>query len=221
MIFKSIFLSGGSGSAGGLCVSRNKGGYYVKSKASPINPNSARQQATRTQLADYASNWTLLLTDVQRAMWNSYSQSHTIKNALGEDIYINGINWYIMFNTRLADASLTAIAVPPPGAAPIGFTTCSGDVSALDTLDVTFTPAVPAGHVIQLWQTLPCTQGSTPNFNQTRLVGYSGAAQASPWAATLPFTVNVDEQITCFARLMNPDGQVSVFSTFSDIADYI
>ncbi len=220
MLFAGLLVAQGSGSAGGVTASHNKGGFYLKTRPVPTNPNSARQQATRTLLGSYASRWTLLLTQGQRDQWNTYAQTNTIKNALGQDIYINGINWYIMFGTRLSDAGFAGILVPPVGAVPIGFDTMTIDISALNTADVTFTPPLAAGNGIQLWQSLPVTAGSTPNRNQQRLVGYSAADQVTPWAATLPFGILSGAQASFFAYIMNTDGQLSVASTHVDLADY-
>lgn len=220
MIFTSQIVTGVSGSVGGLTGSHNKGGMYFKGKAAPTNPNSSRQQATRNQLGTFASAWTNVLAQGSRDLWNDYAQIHTIKNSLGEDIFINGINWYIMFNTRLQDAGEGLQTDPPLFAGPGGFVTFSVDVSAATTGDVTFTGVLGADELIQLWMTIPGTTGQTPNFKQARLVGYSALAEVSPWAATLPFAVAGDKQTTFYGRTMNNHGQVSVASVHTDIADY-
>lgn len=220
MIFFSDLAPKGSGSAGGTTWSHNKGGYYIKSRSAPTNPNSSRQQSTRNAMGQYATAWTAWLTQAQRDQWNTYAQNHTIKNALGQDIYINGICWFIMFNSRLFDAGHAPIGAPPAGAVPGGLATFSCDISALTTVDVTFTPALGATLLMQLWMTLPGTSGQTPNFKQARLVGYSDKAQASPWAATMPFGVTSGEQCTFFGAIMNEDGQVSTFLTHTDLSDY-
>lgn len=220
MIYTSQILVGASGSVNGLTFSRNKGGWYTKAKAVPTNPNSSRQQATRAQLGSFAGKWSNDLTQAQRDAWNAFAQAHTIKNALGEDIFINGINWWIMFNTRLFDAGLAGQAWPPILMAPPSLTTFSCDISAANTVDVTFTPAMGVAEGIQLWQTLPGSAGQTPNFKQARLVGYSPLAQASPWAATLPFGVQSGSQAVFYGIRYDDTGQVSVPLVHTDLADY-
>lgn len=213
-------IAGLSGSMGGVTGSRNKGGSYIRVRAVPTNPNSGRQQTTRTQFGSYASRWSTVLTQAQRDLWNTYAQNHTIEDKIGAQIYINGICWYIMFNTRLVDAGIAPIPSPPPGAAPTGFSTFTCDISALNTVDLTFAPAILGTDCIQLWQTLPGTSGQTPNFKQARLVGYSPQGQASPWAATLPFGVASAEQATFYGAVMNYYGQISVHEQHTDLADY-
>lgn len=221
MKFIGGLIETGSGSIGGITASRNKGGSYLKTRAVPINPNTTRQQATRAALAAFASNWTALLSAAQRDQWNVYAATHTIKDALGQDIYINGIAWYIAHNSKLYDAGFSTILVPPATVTPIALSTASVDISAIATAYVTFTPALFANHAIQLWATLPGTPGQTPNLNQARLVGYSPVDQVSPWAAALPFNVQVGQQVTFYIGQMDDLGQVSVMIVARDIADYV
>lgn len=220
MKYMGLFVGALSGSAGGLTGSHNKGGAYLRERAIPTNPNSSRQQATRTQFGKFAGWWSSELTQAQRDAWNTYAQNHTIVDSIGQDIYINGISWFIMFNTRMEDSGTGWIANPPAGAAPDGLTTFTVDISALNTVDVTFTPVMDPLWRVQLWMTLPGTAGQTPNFKQARLVGYSGQGVVSPWAATMPFGVASGTQSTFYGFVMNDSGQVSVAQQHTDLADY-
>lgn len=220
MKYLGILIGALSGSVNGITGSHNKGGAYLRERAIPTNPNSTRQQATRSAFSAFASRWTNLLIQAQRDLWNTYAQNHTIVDKIGQDIYINGISWYIMFNSRLDDAGAGTITVPPPGAAPDPLDSFAVDISAVNTVNVTFTPVIGAAERVQLWMTLPGTAGQTPNFKQARLVGYSGLAEASPWAATMPFGVASGVQSTFYGKRMNADGQVSTSLVDTDLADY-
>jgi hypothetical protein len=220
MKYFGLLIGGLSGSIGGVTGSHNKGGVYLRQRAVPTNPNSVRQQATRSAFSEFASSWTTVLDQAERDLWTTYAQNNTIVDKIGQDIYINGISWYIMFNSRLVDAGETPITVPPPGAAPSPLSTFAVDISALATVDVTFTPVLGADERMQLWMTLPGTAGQTPNFKQARLVGYSGLAEVSPWAATLPFQVQTGTQSTLYGFVMNDQGQTSVSLVDTDLADY-
>lgn len=220
MKFQSQIITAGSGSIGGTTYSHNKGGMYMRGRGTPYNPNSQRQQATRGVFAAFAAAWTSLLDQSERDLWNAYAQTHPVKGPFGEDVYINGISWYIKLNSRLTDAALPSKKVPPAFPAPGPFGFLSADISAITTVDFSWSPALTGVQCAQAWMTLPGSQGQTPNFRQARLVGYCALAQASPWQATMPFGVAVDEQVTFYARVMNDAGQVSVLSVHTDIADY-
>jgi len=55
-----------SGSLGNLTYSHNLGGQYIRARSIPVNPNTERQGQVRSFLANWASNWTNLLIQVQR-----------------------------------------------------------------------------------------------------------------------------------------------------------
>ncbi len=220
MKFQSPVYTAVSGSIGGITYGHNKGGMYARGRGTPTNETSVRQTATRAAFSLFAGKWTTALDQAQRDLWNTYAQNHTTEGPFGEEIYINGICWYIMFNSRLLDAGEALIEMPPSGAKPGGFISFDADISAITTVDITFNGPLQPGEVMQLWMTLPGTAGQTPNFKQARLIGYSAQAQTTPWAATMPFGVNVDNQSTFYARRMNSDGQVGPMTVDSDLADY-
>ncbi|MBA7708177.1 hypothetical protein ES703_117069 [subsurface metagenome] len=122
-----------------------------------------------------------------------------------------------MFNARLQDAGAATIVDPPGLEGPTGFDTLSVAFTEDNTVDVTFTSPLFATERIQLWQTLPVSTGSTPNFNQARLVGYSAAQEASPWSATLPHAVPALKRAVFFAAKMDQWGQPS--ARWTDIED--
>lgn len=208
------------GRIGGNVWSHNRGGDYVRLGTAPTNPNSGRQQEARTFLGDLAQAWETVLTAPQRALWNTYAQNHPVENSLGQEIFLTGLNWYVKINARLLDASDAPLATPPVGGGPGGLTTFSVDVSALTTIDVTYTVVLGAAERMQLWSTLPGSAGTSPNFKQARLVGYSAQAAASPIAFTSPFQIQSGDAVRCFAAIIDDEGLIGPFLSSDDLADY-
>lgn len=205
-----------SGSKGNTTFSRNKGGPYARSRAAPTNPNTSRQQASRSIFGTQSSNWNTL-TQAQRDQWDTYAEGHTVKNALGADIHISGMAWYVMLNSRLVDAGDAANTTPPPTTANPALASLTVTFTDGDTLNVAFTDVISGTARIQLWQTPPGTQGSSPNFKQARLVGYSPAGQASPWAAESPFEMLDTQMSVFFAKVLDSYGQVSAALEDSEV----
>ncbi|MCK5603745.1 hypothetical protein KAR91_17795 [Candidatus Pacearchaeota archaeon] len=205
-----------SGSKGNTTFSRNKGGAYARSRATPTNPNTNRQQAARSVFGSRASAWNTL-TEVQRAQWDTYAETHTTKNALGQDIHISGMSWYVMLNSRLADAGSTLKTTPPPTTAMAALTTMTCTFTDEDTISVAFTGTVSGTGKIQLWQTPPGSKGSSPNQKQSRLVGYSALAPTTPEAFESPFTMIDQQKSVFFGRVMDSHGQVSAFVEDNEI----
>lgn len=200
-----------SGSVGGNTWFRNKGGYCVRMRTPPVNPNTSRQQATRVILGTISAGWKLL-TQNERDAWEAYASTHPIQNSLGLDIYIAGQNWYCKINSRLADAGLTLLTEPPVYGAPAGLSSMVVSYSDDLTISVAITPsALTSYECVQMLFTLANSMGSTPNQNQSRMVAYSALAPTFPLVMTLPFPVVSGLQSTFFGAVMNTDGQLSAF----------
>ena len=210
------------GSIGDNVFSHNRGGDYVRRRVAPTNPNSTRQQTMRTLLGTLAALWSTTLTPAQRAAWNVWAGLQAKEGPLGNSINLTGINGYIWTNAHLLDAGDTRIDDPPLVVSPTGLLTLSCDISAANTVDVTFTGTpLAANHKASIFQGLPQSGAAEPNFKQCRIVGYSAAAQASPWAATMPFSCQSGQTVVFFAAIM--DDETGLFSSFLrsvDLSDY-
>jgi hypothetical protein len=209
------------GRIGANVYSHNKGGDYVRLGSIPTNPQSSRQQTTRTLLGNFAAMWTSTLTQAQRDAWDTYAAANPVKNSQGVDVLISGLAWYVKCNARLADAGATPVTSPPIAAAPSGLLTVSIDLSAATTLDVTYT-ATPLGAAERLisWVSLPVSAGSTPNMAQCRLAGYSAAAAASPQAVTTPHAFQTGERVVGYFGVLSGEGLVSAFMQAIDDSDF-
>ncbi len=201
------------GSVGGNTFSHNRGGDYVRRRSSPTNPNSTRQQFMRTTLGTLSGLWSSLLTPAQRGEWDTYAANQSKEGPLGNSINWTGHNAYIHSNTHLLDAGDARIDSPPAIVAPTGLLTMVVDISAAVTADVTFTDTpLAANHKLVMFMSLPQSGAAEPNRKQSRIVGFSAAAQASPWAATLPFSVISGQTVVFFTAIM--DDETGLFSSF-------
>ena len=210
------------GSVGANTFSHNRGGDYVRRRVAPTNPNSTRQQTMRTFLGTLAALWSSTLTPAQRGQWEVWAGNQAKEGPLGNSINLTGINGYVWTNCHLLDAGDARIDVPPIVVAPTGLLTLSVDGSALAVADVTFTGTpLAANHKAVMFMSLPQSGAAQPNFKQCRIVGYSAAAQASPWAAALPFDVISGQTVVFFVAIM--DDETGLFSPFLrsvDVTDY-
>lgn len=209
--FKAI-LGQLSGRLAGNVFSHNKGGDYVRVGTTPTNPNTARQQATRTILGDLASAWSTTLTEGQRDQWNTYAEGHAVKDAFGDDIYLTGIAWFQKVNARLIDAGDSIMTTPPTTSGPGGVTQMTVAFSGGDQVDVTLTGAVGADNRFQLFGSLPVSVGSNPNFKQTRLFGYSAKdAGATDIGYATPYTFSIGEKVVCYGAILNDEGLIGPY----------
>lgn len=98
-----------SGSIGGSTYSRNRGGQYIRTRAIPTNPSTARQLAVRNNLAQLSDRWQNILTQVQRDAWAVYASNTPVTNPLGEQILLSGLNMYIRGNAPRLQAAVALV----------------------------------------------------------------------------------------------------------------
>lgn len=114
MIFKPIHGSQMSGSVGGNTWSHNKGGAYVRQRATPVNTPSAQRTAIRNAFASISAAWFNTLTPTQRTAWEAYAGANPVINRIGAVVTIGGNAMYLRINTPRLQAALPLVDVPPP-----------------------------------------------------------------------------------------------------------
>ena len=91
-----------SGSIAGSTYARNRFGNYARARTKPVNPRTPGQVAVRAAMSELTARWAQTLTAGQRTAWNLYASSVSMKNKLGEAVYLTGFNHYIRSNSWLA-----------------------------------------------------------------------------------------------------------------------
>lgn len=92
-----------SGSVGSESYSRNAYGPYVKSRVTPTNPNTAAQQAARSDISDAVAAWQAL-TDAQRNAYVVEARQRSVKNRLGISTRLTGYNLFVRQFVQCAKA---------------------------------------------------------------------------------------------------------------------
>lgn len=99
MKFKSQIVTAASGSIGGTTYAHNRGGLYMRGRATPTNPNSAAQQAARNALGSLATRWNNTLTQTQRDAWENYAANTPVLNVFGDPSILTGQQMYVRNNS--------------------------------------------------------------------------------------------------------------------------
>lgn len=105
-------VTDGRGKIGGHVASRNRAGAYMRTKVTPVNPNTSYQAAARTRLVTFSQGWRSL-TQEQRNAWEASVGSFQKTDIFGDIKKPAGINLYISLNVNLAESGGVAIDVPP------------------------------------------------------------------------------------------------------------
>lgn len=215
-------MESGSGSLGGITVSRNRGGLYLRGRAVPTNPNSVFQQAVRSAAAQLASLWGNTLTPAQRAGWDLYAENVELPNPLGDNRNVGGLGMYIRSNVpRIASGVAGLVRVDD---APIVFDL--GSVGALTVISATAaTDIISMGFtdtddwVDETGSALLVYTSRQQNASINYFKGpyrFAGAvegdgttAPTTPAAITGAFNIDVDNRVFVFARVSRLDGRLS------------
>lgn len=218
-LFKQGMVVGqGSGSIGGVVLSHNRGGNYIRSLVFPVNPKSSRQNVVRQALSDAVAAWNAL-TDTARDGWKTYANAIPWPSRIGISITLTGAQMFRSCWCAAKAAGITPVTTPPatlvrPGLDPtVAATVDASDHKVSVTFDNTMAWATAVGGHMAIYMSRP--QGPTVNFCNgpfTFLGKVDGAvvAPTSPADFTsLPFTVSAGQKIFFKYRLINVDGRVS------------
>jgi hypothetical protein len=191
------------GKLGGVVYSRNRGGAYVRSKVTPVNPQSPYQLAVRARLADLSGRWHADLTEAIRLQWEAFATAHPRVDVFGEQRVLSGLAMYQALNGIALGGGGARMDGPPVDLDVVALTAMTAELdTSTPLLNITFagTP-LGAGIKLYVWATPAISSTRTFWKPQLRFLGVSAAAQASPfdamamWNARFGSTPNPDEAV--------------------------
>ena len=208
-----------SGRLGGSVFSHNRYGVYLRNGTIPVNPNTTRQSDLRSIFASCVERWNNTLTDAQRAQWGVYGAAIPRTNRLGQTVYLPGMAHYVRSNVSRIQAGLSAVDAGP------ATLTLPGE-------DSTFTPSISAatqnfsiifnntldwaaevGGALLVYGGMP--QASNINFfggphrYAGKVAGATPTPPTSPATVASPFTIQEDQKVWVYGRILRADGRLS------------
>lgn len=207
------------GSMGGITYSRNRFGAYRRARVSPVNPNSARQQAARGRFTFMTSLWSSLLTLAQRTAWNQYADAVPVLNRLGDSVKLSGFNMFIRSNTQQFQVIPTVISDGPtiltlPDIDPSFVPTISEATQLISVVfDDTLDWVGEDGGFMQISMMAPVGAGRSylvgPDRFAGAILGDSTTPPTSPTTIAVPFIVAETQQVIVSSRIGRADGRLS------------
>ena len=113
MKFGAIVVDG-RGKIGGHVASKNRAGAYLRTKVTPVNPQSSKQINVRGTFAGLSQAWRGLSV-AQRASWNSSVASFAKTDIFGDLKNPSGFNLFQKLNNNLlqcGESQLTSCPLP-------------------------------------------------------------------------------------------------------------
>jgi hypothetical protein len=174
------------GKLNGSVFSKNKGGAYVRTKVTPVNPQTTSQQNARNRLSTQSQAWRGL-TELQRQGWIDAAPNFPYTDIYGNSKQLSGFQLYVKLNSNLSLIGEPSIDdAPSPVAIPaLELASVTADDSA-NTVIIAGTTPVPADFAMVVMATPNVTPGKSFVKNLFRFIS------AEPAAATSPFDVSAE-----------------------------
>lgn len=202
-----------SGKLGGQVFSKNRGGAYIRTKATPLNPQTTAQMAIRGIFASISSAWSGL-TEESRQSFNNLVSSYARTDIFGDLRNPSGKNLFQRLNQNLVISGQAQITVcGEPQEVPFAnLLFVSGNVS--DTNLVASCAGDALGSKLVFWATPGLSQGTKFVKNKLRQISVqdgSASADYDIWADYLVKfgTPVAGANIYVGVRVINANGQAS------------
>lgn len=179
MKFGAIVVDG-RGKIGGHVASKNRGGAYLRTKVTPVNPQTSYQLGVRNLFTTLSQAWKAL-TQAQRDAWNAAVSDYARTDIFGDLRNPTGFNLYQQLNNVLVSVGESSLTTPPlPG---------STDAIALGALTYTvgapslsqaFTGTIGATNYVKVYATAPQSAGRNFVKSQYRLILVMDSGDSSP-----------------------------------------
>lgn len=217
-----------SGKQGGIVWSHNAGGPYVRNRAIPTNPNTARQIAIRNSVRSLAIAWANTLTQAQRDAWDTYGANVSWVNRLGQTISLSGISHFIRSNTPRLQAGLARVDDAPTifniATAELLLGATASEATQIITITFDDTQAwTSEDGAFQQWSAgLPQNPGIKFFGGPYRMIGNglgdSGVPLVSPQTFTSGYPFADGQRIWLRSRIGRADGRLSEFAEINFLA---
>lgn len=218
MLFTSTVIAQASGSLGGLVFSHNAGGPYIRTRATPINPNTPEQATVRGFLSQLTALWVETLTQAERDAWTLYAENVPLINRIGQSRNVTGLNMYVRSNVPLLQAGFARQDAAPTLFTLGGFTipqvaalAATQEISVLFTITDDWVNEDDAGMLI--YASRP--QNESINFftGPYRFAGSidgdSVLPPPTPQMVGLPFAAVIGQKIFVRLQVVRADGRLS------------
>lgn len=212
-----MMMTDARGKLGGQVFSKNRSGAYVRTKVTPVNPQTAYQQNSRAILGNLSASWSGL-TENQRKRWNDAVEDWKKTDIFGDLKTPTGKNLFTGLNKNNVQAGNPILLEPPakvdfPVVEIIGayLVITAGVITAGDFE----TLGDSTGFKIQVSATPVLTQGTSFIKNRLRVVNYfAGGVNTAPdwyqaYIARFGSAMQAGDNVWFEMRLVATTGQVS------------
>lgn len=200
----------------GSVFSKNRYGGYVRTKVTPVNPQTTAQQNARNNLSTWSQNWRAL-TESQRQSWIDGAPNFPFTDIFGNSKTLSGQALYVKLNINLLNSEATPLETCP---SPVGIPAITAlslvaDDSA-NTVIATITSEATSDYSYFWYATPNVTPGKTFVKNLFRFIGFDLGTVSSPvdlsarWTALFGDPVEGQKIFLKVLVMSNTTGQMGI-----------
>lgn len=184
-----LFVTDGRGKVGGHVLSKNRTGAYIRTKVTPVNPQTALQSAVRAAFTSFSQAWRGL-TASQILAWNNAVSDFQKTDIFGDLKKPTGKNLYLALNRNLDLVGGVNISDPPQPSGTFEFSGVGVAAAAgAGTVSVSWTSgAVPANMAVLVEAAPGISPGAFFAKNLFRYITFFPAADVTPTAIGAAYT---------------------------------
>lgn len=209
-----MIVTDGRGKLGGQVFSKNRSGSYIRTKVTPVNPQTTIQQAVRASFGAFSQAWSGLSASTILA-WNEAVSSWSKTDIFGDLRNPTGKNLYVRLNQQLAVSLQASISTPPAKLEMVQGIVSAATVDATaNTID--FTGIYAGGDAnVMIFATPPLSAGTSYVKNKLRLIyptlasSFSDLACYAAYETVFGTSPDASQNIKFGIKYVLPNGQVS------------
>lgn len=167
--FGAVIVAG-SGKIGGHVASKNRSGAYLRTKVTPVNPQTPAQTNARALLASLSTGWSGL-TAAQRVSFNEAVTDFASTDIFGDIKQPSGINLYVKLNANNSRAGFTLLTIAPTkGTVPFAPLSSANFKLTTSSLDLVFGTTALATSMLTIRACAPQSAGKSFVKSEMRVI---------------------------------------------------
>lgn len=180
-----------SGSIRGVTAATNRGGLYFRGRTIPTNTPSALRSLLRSAVAVATGEWSNVLDDIGRDAWNTYADSVSWTDKLGQSIRLSGQNMFVRGRSQALYAASNFGTFTAPVVTDVPLEPLLGTPPAITAASLVLTAGPPATADLAL------TVSNSADYpaNTSVLVYLTGAKPDGRRAPTTPTNIAIADDV--------------------------
>lgn len=209
-----MIVTDGRGKLGGQVFSKNRSGSYIRTKVTPVNPQTTVQQLVRASFGALSQAWSGLGANTIK-QWNEAVSSWSKTDIFGDLRNPTGKNLYVRLNQQLSVSLQPGITTPPAKLEMVQGIVTQAIVDATANT-INFTGIYSGGDAnIMVFATPPLSAGTSYVKNQLRAIyptlasSFDDAVCYSQYELKFGTSPDATQNIKFGIKYVLPNGQVS------------